>query len=487
MILRRTLRFAVALAPALALLVGWSAVAPKTALVRADVEFRTAPVTRGPFTKTVRRQGQIRPVNEQQVITKIWGQILEIAPQGRIVAKDEVVLRLDPTPFEDQRTNHEAYISSLKAQFKKQVADTEKGINAAREDVASLELRVTLEQMRLADLKKGPTTTDAINAKVNLENAKALLAATREELDAIRSLAPTGFVSKEELRQKELDAQEQALKVREAELNQEKLYVLDKVKLAEQELKVRDAEKTHDTAKERLATYERNFKRDNENRARTLEREEHRLKTLIENIEKTVYRAPTAGTVIHKRGRWYAYAPGRDVGDGWEIMSIPEYSRMKVALAVDEARIGSVVLGQAASVTPAGWTGAPFKGKVTRVAEKGRDEFELYADDTTQITGTANRQVFDVEVEIEGQSGVFLPGLRAIVEIVLDSRENALQIPRSAVFRNSEGQPIARVSGGGGVEVRPIKILTQNDFSAVVEGLAEGDRVMVIPESSNKP
>ncbi|HYF50333.1 MAG TPA: HlyD family efflux transporter periplasmic adaptor subunit [Planctomycetota bacterium] len=483
----RTTRLVAAVGPALALVLGWTSVAPQVSRVHADVDFRTAPVTRGPFKKTVRRQGVIKPVNEQHIITRIWGQILEIAPQGRIVAKDEVILRLDPTPYEDQKIGHEAHISSLKAQFKKQVAETQKGLNAAREDVASLELRVTLEQMRLADVKKGPTTTDAINAKVNLENAKALLAATREELDALKLLAPTGFISKEEIRQKELEVRDQELKLRDAEINKEKLYVLDKVKLAEQELKLRDAEKTRDAAKERLELYERNFKRDNENRARWLEREEAHLKKLKENIDKTVYRAPAAGSIIHKRARWYAYQPGRDVHDGWEVMAIPEYTRMKVALTVDEARIGNVTVGQAASITPAGWNGAPCSGKVIRVADKGRDEFEQNAWETKDITGTANRQVFDVEVEIDGQSPVFLPGLRAMVEIVLDSRESALLVPRAAVFRNSVGETIARVISSGATEVRRITIVAQNEYFAVVEGLQEGDRVMIVPETEKKP
>jgi len=63
---------------------------------------------------------------------------------------------------------------------------------------------------------------------------------------------------------------------------------------------------------------------------------------------------------------------------------------------------------------------------VTKVADKGRDEFELYADDTTSITGTANRQVFDVEIEIAGQSSAFRPGLRAQVEIIIKQLEDVL-------------------------------------------------------------
>ena len=447
----------------------------------AEVERRVATVVRGPFRQTIHRNGRLRPLKEEHIICKIWGQITELAPQGSHVEAGQVVLRLDATMYEDQKQSHEAYIRSLEAQFKKEQLTAEKAVNQAKEDVASFELRVKLEQMRLLDLKKGPLPADAINARMTCENSQALCAATKDEVEALQSLLPKGCISLDSVRLKQLDLQEKTLKVDEAQIGQEKLNVLDDVKVAEQELKVHDTEKLRNSAVERLELLKQNLARDNENRAITLKRENDRLQKLNVNIEKTVYRAPAAGTVLHKPGRYYNYQPGRDVTDSAEVMSIPDNTHMKVALTVDEAHVSNVVVGLPAEVVPFGWTGQPFTGKVTRVAAKGRDEFEQYADETTSITGTANRLVFDVDVELDGSAPAFIPGLNAEVDIVLCTLD-ALQIPRCAIYRNAANEPMAVVMQRGATESRKLTVLGEDQFKAAVEGVKEGETVLLVPD-----
>ncbi|MFH0938398.1 MAG: HlyD family efflux transporter periplasmic adaptor subunit [Planctomycetota bacterium] len=442
-------------------------------------DYRIARIERKPFQQVVRRTGTLKPVKEQIIVGKLTGAILEIVPQGKAVEKDDILLRVDPTPHEDAKTAQDALIAQIKAEDKKQQQESAKSLNQAKEDVAGYDLRVELEQARLIELKKGPSATDAINARINLENNQNLRAAAEEELKALDELAVAGFISQEELRQKQLAVKEQQLAVINADIAQRKLYLPDLIKIAEQELQARDAIKMRDDAKERVALLERNIQRDQEAFAQRLNREQKRLKDLIENIEKTIYRAPTAGIVVHKKPRWYNYAPGRDVSDGWQIMGLPDFSAMKVALTVDEARIANVVVGLAANITPAGWTGAPFKGKVVKVADKGRDEFELYANDTTQITGTANRQVFDVEVEIEGQSDAFRPGLRAVVDIVIKTLDDAIIVPRTAILQEKD-ESFVQVSAPKGVERRVIKVVAENELSAVVEGVRESEAVLIV-------
>jgi hypothetical protein len=175
-----------------------------------------------------------------------------------------------------------------------------------------------------------------------------------------------------------------------------------------------------------------------------------------------------------------------DVRDGWEVLAIPDYSKIKVLLSIDEARIGFVVVGQSAQVTPAGWNGTSFKAKVIRVAEKGRDEFEVFAKDTLQITDKANRRAFDVEVEIEEPSTSFKLGLRASVEIILNSMEGIL-LPRAAIYKDAEGLFSVNVEmkNGNPPETRSIKIIEQNEYQALVEGVQEGERVFVLTEDKD--
>lgn len=449
-------------------------------VIAARDDYRTALAERHDFKQVVHRTGTLKPVKEQHIFAKVGGVILEMAPQGKVVEKGEVLLRLDPRPHEDLRATQEALIVQEEAEFKKLDQDAAKLLNQAKEDVASYELRLELEKMRLDELKKGASASEVITAEVNLKNAKNLLNAKQEEMNVLDGLAKFGYASREEVRQKQLDVTEQRLQVEQAEIKYRRLAILDPVKLGEQDLKVKESIKTRDVAKEKAALMERNIQRDRDRHKLRMEREKERLNELTENIAKTVHTAPGPGVVVHRKGRWYTFSPGREVWDGQEVIALPDFTKMKVALTVDEARIGYVGVGQDVEVRPAGWKGEPFKGKVTMVAEKGRDEFEVFTDETIALSGTANRQVFDVEVEIENSATVLRPGLRADVDIILRTLANAVVIPRTALVRDKEGATIVRVETSSGAQTRPVKVIAESELNAAVEGVQEKERVWVI-------
>ncbi|MGD0090853.1 MAG: HlyD family efflux transporter periplasmic adaptor subunit [Planctomycetota bacterium] len=442
---------------------------------------RTAPVLRTSFKQAVQRTGSLKPVNEQRICVKVNGTIQEMAPLGKIVAKDEVVLRLDPLPHRDAKAAQEALLKQTEAEYRKAREETSKVLNQAKEDVAGYDLRVELETRRLEEIKKGPTPQDVVNAQVDLENNRILLKAREEELELLAALTAAGYASQEELRQKQLDVKEQRLNTAESEVKQRKLDIIDPVKLGEQELKVHDALKYRDAAKERVGLLERNMQRDLEHHQRQMERAKTRLRDLTENLEKTVHTAPGPGVVIHRRHRWYGlYTPGRDVWEGQEIMALPDFTKMKVVLTVDEARISQVRLGQEAEVTPAGWDGPPLKGKVSQVADKGRDEFEMFSDETTALSGTANRQVFEVEVELAAHDSMLRPGLRADVQLLIRTLENVLVVPRTALIHDKDGSLVVWVDAPHGPVRRPVQVSAESDLSAVVEGVQEGEQVWVV-------
>ena len=125
---------------------------------------------------------------------------------------------------------------------------------------------------------------------------------------------------------------------------------------------------------------------------------------------------------------------------------------------------------------------------MAKVAEKGRDEFEDFRAETQRIVGRANRQVFEVEVEIEGESPLLRPGLRVDVEIVVQRIENALVVPRAALVREKGVEPYVRVDTALGPERRTVNVLAENEMFCALEpraldakdGVAEGEHVWVV-------
>jgi HlyD family secretion protein len=254
----------------------------------------------------------------------------------------------------------------------------------------------------------------------------------------------------------------------------------DEVKIAQQKQAITAAEKSLSAAREKVAIIEGNMKRDAERAKFAIEQQKTALKKRLDDIAHCVCTAPGPGVVAHSRMRWYAPAPGRDVWDGIKVMSIPDFSKMKVAMTVDEARIGSIKVGMPAEVRPAGWTGTPFSAKVTKVAEKGRDEFELFQADTTAISGTANRQVFDVTVEIDTPSDSLRLGLRTGVDIILQTLENVLVVPRVALVRQPSGDLQIRIVSSVGTELRTVKVIAEDEVNAVIEGANEGEKIWLM-------
>ena len=443
--------------------------------------YRTTKVVGRSFKKVLRRIGSIKPVDEHQVFPKISGTILEIVEQGKMVVKDEVILRLDPAPLEDNKIAKETQIDMLQFAFRKKQEESKKVLKQAQEDKASFALRERLETARLEELEKGASEIDRVKAQTNVENSRNILAALQEELKALQALGAAGGASGSEIRQKELDTTEQRLRLEGAEIAIRKLNCLDQVQIAEQQLKVQDTVKMRIAAMDRVALLERNMQRDIALHSSNLEIENQKLADIVDKIKKTIYTASKPGLVIHMSGRWWNYGPGRDVWAGLAVLSLTDLSKLKVNFSVDQNRIASVSLNQMATVIPAGWRGEPFRGKVSKISKHGHDEFEYLKGDTTAISGTADRQVFDVEVEIEGQSSCLRPGLRATVDILLQDLENVLVIPRTAIFQEN-GIAVARVDTLYGTEIRKIRVVAEDNLYAVTEGLKEGEYVQIVEE-----
>jgi len=79
-------------------------------------------------------------------------------------------------------------------------------------------------------------------------------------------------------------------------------------------------------------------------------------------------------------------------------------------------------------------------------------------------------------------------GYRVRVRIITDRRNSALCVPRSALFRGSEGQWMLYLVEGGRVREQAVTVGILNDQQAEIQhGLKEGDLVVVAPESDLEP
>jgi multidrug efflux pump subunit AcrA (membrane-fusion protein) len=135
---------------------------------------------------------------------------------------------------------------------------------------------------------------------------------------------------------------------------------------------------------------------------------------------------------------------------------------------VDEVDIYKVKEGQPVIIAVDALPGVDLKGKVTFISPFG-----------TQQTGVLN---FAVTIVLEPSDVELKGGLTATGDIVVDKRENVLLIPNRAV-KGSPGEQWVEVMVNEAKKVtekRAVKLGIQNErFSEVIEGLKEGEKVVV--------
>ncbi len=167
------------------------------------------------------------------------------------------------------------------------------------------------------------------------------------------------------------------------------------------------------------------------------------------NLERTVIRSPVDGVVLTR-----TIEPGQTVAASLqapELFTIAEdLSQMKIELAVDEADIGQVKVGQGVSFTVDAFPDRQFRGSVQQVR--------------LAATTTSNVVTYPVVVSVDNGDGTLLPGLTVNAEIEVSRRDDILRVSNAALrYRPSDSnaagpgiapgrpaqRPQAPAAGGG--------------------------------------
>ena len=167
--------------------------------------------------------------------------------------------------------------------------------------------------------------------------------------------------------------------------------------------------------------YLKEFKDAVESADDNLENAENKLSNTQDSVDDYTITAPISGTVITKNVK---------VGDkisksssGTTTMAvIYDLSTMTLEMSVDELDVSSVKVGQSVEITADAVEGETFTGTVTNVSLQ-----------SSYSNGVTN---YPVTVTLD-DTGNLLPGMNVDAKIILDSSENALVIPASALMRGN--------------------------------------------------
>jgi len=181
----------------------------------------------------------------------------------------------------------------------------------------------------------------------------------------------------------------------------------------------------------------------------------------LASLEETRIRASFDGLVtdVHVES-------GESLVIGAPVVNLVDDSGITVEAAIDEADAGRIAAGMPVRVTCDAYPEEPFLGSLMWVSQ-------VVERDLRQ-----NRHL-QVEVGLDGASPRLKVGMSADIEIIVDKAEDTLFIPTNTIMRRGELQQVYVIEGQK-ARLRTIRPGLSNwERTQVLDGLREGDRVVV--------
>ena len=175
--------------------------------------------------------------------------------------------------------------------------------------------------------------------------------------------------------------------------------------------------------------------------------------------------APVGGVLFYKRYGWRGIEVGNSVWPGQELMEIANLNQFRAQLEVPESDISGISAGAPVQVTVNAMPEESFSGRVASLAAVSR-----------QISQKDPRKYFECQLDLDVSSKTLSslkPGMRVQGQIETEVTEQALVLPRSAVFKEEE-QFVVFTEKDGAYERNQVEILGSDHGFYVVDGLEAG-------------
>jgi HlyD family secretion protein len=163
---------------------------------------------------------------------------------------------------------------------------------------------------------------------------------------------------------------------------------------------------------------------------------------------RAIIRSPVTGVVLARQ-----IDPGQTVASSFNTPTLfviaEDLTKMKLEVAIDEADVGEVKVGQKASFTVDAFPGQTFPATITRV-DLGSNLTVSSATASTTTTTTSTGQVvsYAADLTVANPSLTLRPGMTATADIITSDKRNVMLVPNAAL-RFKPSADGAKDQGGG--------------------------------------
>ena len=205
------------------------------------------------------------------------------------------------------------------------------------------------------------------------------------------------------------------------------------------------------------------------------------------NIDKMRVMAPMDGLVALEKNDGAAggfffsgmslpeYREGDQVEPGRTVGQVIDPKGLELVAKVGELERNSIKEGQSVDIQLDALPGIMFHGTVKTVA--GSNSRRFFDDDTATK--------FEVSVTLATTDERMRPGLTAHVFINSEPKKNVLYVPRQALFLK-DSKRVVYVRNGSNFDTREVKIQSQNESRAAIEGIGEGTEIALVDPTAPK-
>lgn len=448
-----------------------------------DGDLVVTTVRRAELEVSIHTVGLLDAAKSHMVSSKIRGnkgKIIFLVRDGSWVEQDTVLVRLDPSPFEEEVHRLQGKVDSLKAAVEaaRQLVAWDK--NQAEQNVAAREYDLKVAELEIERLVKGDGPLQLAQYQEKMEKAKAEQDRYASFYKELEKLDRQGFKNPAEVTRARENAATYRDKYEAAKrrFTSYRDYVLPsmeeaaKAKVENNRLilgqsrkatifKVANATADLNQAKAKMATVESSL---------DLARQE---------LANTVLRAPFAGIAIlyeaFRDGQKRKPREGDTVLMNQPILYLPDITKLIVETRVREVDLYKVKVGQQATVRIDAYPELSFPAKVQFIGALA----------AVAQPGRGGGKYFQVTLTLTGQDRRLRPGMTARVHIKAEDAEDVLLLPVQAVFRDNEGGTFCYLSLPSGLRKIPVTIGRENELQVeVLSGLKEGDPVSLVPPQS---
>lgn len=433
------------------------------------------PVRRDSFQVRVSAIGTLDAAHSQVIRSEVMGdrgKIIYLVEDGIAVKAGDILVRMDPTAFEEDVRKYTAEVGVAEALVSASDLLVEWEKTQGEKEIRMAEYAARVAELEQNRLEKGEGPLEKARLEGAMLEAKRAWEDNRNYTAELEKLAERGFSNITEITQARAKTEENEKKYEAARMQFESYrdYIfpsnLEAARAAVERTRM-ELEQTKKSVGLQIGKSQAGLRQAREN----LNSVRSSLERARQELSKTVIEAPLPGLVILMEDFRQQEKRKPRVGDTvWQnqaLLYLPDISSMTVQMYIREVDLHKVSPGNRIALRVDAYPDRTYSGSVASLGLLAQQRHEL----------PSREKYFQVTGLLDGTDERLRPGMTARVEIFSEPAVDVLVVPVAALFEHGE-KTVCYVDVGASYEIREVIPGKQSvDLAEVVKGLREGERV----------